>query len=325
MGMQEHISLIHNYVIADKKIVENFTSMDTSETEEGSFRWIHMDLNSPETIRWIEKDAGLDEIVAEQLLAEETRPRATFYDEGILINFRGVNLNENSDPEDMISIRMFITEDTIYSLVYRKLKAVEDIKRYLKRKDGPESVGEFVAMLIDFLTDRAEDVISRLRERSIDVENALLDGNEHVDRSEVTNIRRVAVHFMRYFVPQKDAVSRILVSKTDYFSQDDKDYIVATQNRLKRFTEEIEHINNRCQLLYDELSSYMAEKLNRNLYVLSIVTAIFLPLGFLTGLFGINLGGMPGAENKLGFTVFTVLLLCILVLQIIILKKNKWL
>ncbi len=40
------------------------------------------------------------------------------------------------------------------------------------------------------------------------------------------------------------------------------------------------------------------------MYLLSVITAIFLPLGFLTGLFGINLGGMPGAEYKWGFWIF---------------------
>jgi zinc transporter len=55
-----------------------------------------------------------------------------------------------------------------------------------------------------------------------------------------------------------------------------------------------------------------------------VIAAIFLPLGFLTGLLGINLGGMPGAENPDAFWVFSGLLVAVVSLQIWIFKKLDW-
>lgn len=60
------------------------------------------------------------------------------------------------------------------------------------------------------------------------------------------------------------------------------------------------------------------------MYVLSVISAIFLPLGFLTGLFGINIGGIPGVEDPNAFWVFNAILVVTVSLQIWIFKKLGW-
>ncbi|MGB5223774.1 MAG: CorA family divalent cation transporter, partial [Arenicellales bacterium] len=73
------------------------------------------------------------------------------------------------------------------------------------------------------------------------------------------------------------------------------------------------------------LLSRVSEQLNERMYVLSVVAAIFLPLGFFTGLLGINVGGIPGAENSYAFIIFIIILVVIVMLQIAIFKWKKWL
>ncbi|MBO6550915.1 MAG: hypothetical protein JJ964_15025, partial [Rhizobiales bacterium] len=73
-----------------------------------------------------------------------------------------------------------------------------------------------------------------------------------------------------------------------------------------------------------ELAFMISDKLNKNMYLLSIIAAVFLPLGFLTGLLGINVGGIPGAENKDAFLVFCFILCVIVSAQIWFFKKFKW-
>ncbi|MFT7528788.1 MAG: zinc transporter, partial [Arenicella sp.] len=81
----------------------------------------------------------------------------------------------------------------------------------------------------------------------------------------------------------------------------------------------------RSQIIKDDLVNALSDRLNRNLYVLSVITAIFLPLGFLTGLFGINIGGMPGVDNNMAFSIFSIGLIVVVFIQIILFKLFKWL
>jgi zinc transporter len=77
-------------------------------------------------------------------------------------------------------------------------------------------------------------------------------------------------------------------------------------------------------VVQEELSSRLSEKMDRTMYVLSIVAAIFLPLGFLTGLLGINVGGIPGADYSGSFMIFSLMLAVIVVMQIWLFKFKKW-
>jgi zinc transporter len=75
----------------------------------------------------------------------------------------------------------------------------------------------------------------------------------------------------------------------------------------------------------EELGNRLSEQLNSRMYVLSVVAAIFLPLGFLTGLFGINVGGIPMAENPQGFIDIVLMLLLITGLQVVLFRWRRWL
>ncbi|MDX1581213.1 MAG: CorA family divalent cation transporter, partial [Alphaproteobacteria bacterium] len=69
--------------------------------------WVHLDHHSPEVRAWLVEKSGLDPLVCEALLAEETRPRCTPFGEGLVLILRGVNLNPGADPEDMVSLRLW--------------------------------------------------------------------------------------------------------------------------------------------------------------------------------------------------------------------------
>ena len=91
-----------------------------------------------------------------------------------------------------------------------------------------------------------------------------------------------------------------------------------------RYIEDIDSIRERAQITKDELTNALSDKMNKNLYMLSVVAAIFLPLGFLTGLLGINVGGIPGAETANAFFIFCVILVAVICSQIALFKYLKW-
>jgi zinc transporter len=95
-------------------------------------------------------------------------------------------------------------------------------------------------------------------------------------------------------------------------------------DRMTRFVEDLDLVRERAVVVQEELVSRLSEKMDRTMYVLSIVAAIFLPLGFLTGLLGINVGGIPGADYKGSFLIFSVILICIVAFQVWFFRRKKW-
>ena len=89
----------------------------------------------------------LGESLISALLADETRPRISNHGNGMLLILRGVNSNENSDPEDMVSTRLWIDEHRIISIQKRNLSAIDDVVKDIQQGHGPGNSAEFLVML----------------------------------------------------------------------------------------------------------------------------------------------------------------------------------
>ncbi len=286
--------------------------------------WLHFDYSAEETREWILKDSTLDDISAEALLTEETRPRTTHIGDAALLALRGVNLNPGSDPEDMVSIRVWIDQDRIISTRKRKLLSAADIASSLRNQNGPRTSGEFIIDLTDRLTSRMEGAIESIEDRVAQMEEDVLVSGSHSLRSELSDIRREAIMLRRYLAPQREALTKLCTEKASWLGETDRMRLREITDRLIRYVEDLDSVRDRVSVIQEELVNRLSEQMNTRMYVLSLVAAIFLPLGFLTGLLGINVGGIPGTENKLAFLIVILILLIVFILQVMLFKKKHW-
>lgn len=295
------------------------------QLKDDALAWVHLDASHPETQSWLEQEiAYLDPFIIEALLEEETRPRMTQIENGVLVILRGVNLNENADPEDMVSIRLWVDDHRIISLRRRKLKAVHDLEDKLKAGNGPKNAGEFLCMLTEGLFDRMEPVLATLDDQTDDIEEAILDEPDSALRESIVDVRRQAIMFRRYMAPQRDAISQLRMCDAPFLTDRHKRQLQEVLNQVTRYVEDLDAIRERSQIVKDELANSIADRLNKNMYVLSVIAAIFLPLGFLTGLLGVNIGGIPGTDNPNAFWLFSAMMLALVIAQIVLFKKLKW-
>ncbi len=293
--------------------------------KDDALAWVHLDGNMQESRDWMKSEIGyLDPLIIDALLAEETRPRIMEIEQGTLLILRGVNLNENENPEDMISIRAWVDANRIISVERRPLKAVRDLQDLLENAKGPKNSGDFITMLSARLFSRMESTFSLLDENLDDLEELVLEDPDISERQKITEIRKQAIMFRRYIAPQKDVMVFLRASDQPWLDQAHKRRLQESLDRVTRYVEDLDAIRERAQIVKDELSSVLADKLNKNMYVLSVIAAVFLPLGFLTGLMGINIGGMPGVDNANAFWIFSAALIVLIILQTIIFKKLKW-
>ncbi len=291
----------------------------------GKILWVHFDYSSPEAVDWITNKSEIDSIAIDALLTEETRPRTTLLNDSILIALRGVNLNPNSKPEDMVSIRLYISTHLIISTRKRDILSVAEIIDILKKGIGPKSSSEFLTELIYRVTDRMEDVINQIEDRTNALEENLIDSTDLKFRNEILSVRREIIILRRYLFPQKEALNKLYNDKITWINEYERIEIRETNDQLMRHIEELDTIRDKVSLIQEELANSLSDQVNKKMYILSIISAIFLPLTFLTGLLGINIGGIPGAQNDNAFYIFSIILVMVTSVQFYIFKKKKWL
>ena len=286
--------------------------------------WLHLDQKEERARSWIRKQAGIPDIAAAALVAEETRPRVQRFDNGILIVLRGVNLNPGANPEDMVSLRIWIERGFMITVRLRRLLAVQDTLAALEDGFSPADTDELLASLAERLFRRMEPVIDDLEERIdlVDEEQTASDMS-HPTR-ELQTLRLRTIILRRYILPQRDALRQLTADPPSWFAQKTISGLTEAADRVIRYVESLDEIRERAMVIQDTIQNRSSEELNRRLYILSVISAVCLPIGLLTGLLGINVAGMPGSETAWAFWAVTVIMVAIVGLEVWALRSLKW-
>lgn len=301
-----------------------WSDITTWRPEQGLI-WIHLDRSGERAQKYLQTESGLDTLVYENLLAEETRPRAIEISGSLLTNLRGVNLNPGANPEDMVSVRVWTEPNRIITSRHRPLMAVNDIREQISRGRGPKNPGDFLIMLTDRLVARMAPVLEDLDEAEDDLEDQLVLGGREEIRTKLAEIRRQAIGLRRYLAPQREALSRIHGEPLQWLDVRQKARLREISDRIVRYVEDLDAIRERAAIIQDEVANRVAEQINTNMYRLAIVATVMLPLGLLTGLLGINVDGMPGSKDTpWAFGIVTAMLFILIFLEVVVMKKLKW-
>ena len=308
----------HNSSDSDTALIWEHTFADSA-------RWLHFQSDHTKCRSALHR-LDLPQSVVAIMTASETRPRFLQVAEGLLIILRGVNTNPGAHPEDMVSLRIWICDDLIVTSRKnrRPLQSVMDVKSRLGEPNGPQSpVGVFGEILIR-IADRIEVVVDEFDGKLVRLERHIENSNYHSSRASLTECRIKSAALRRYLAPQREALEALYRERSPILGSED--HVVRDQSdRMTRYVEDLDLAREQAVLLQEELRGRLIEQQNKRMYVLSVVTAIFLPLSFLTGVFGMNLGGLPGEQYQYGFPIVIAGMFITGLALAAVLKSKKWL
>ncbi|KJG00574.1 zinc transporter ZntB [Photobacterium angustum] len=288
--------------------------------------WLHLDYTDKKALAWI-NNSHLPDVEKEALTTQRIRPRLNQTKEGFFLSLRGIDLdsdNQSDQPSEMVSIRGYYTHNTIITTSDRPVRALDRISAHINGGFGPKTIGAFILCLCDHLTSHKIEVIDSLDDKLTQLEDQVMNNSDDDLRNNIAQLRRETVYLRRYVTPQRDAIAKLLTIDTPLLSLSDKQKIHEVNEKLLHVIDDLNAIRERANVTQEELMSLQSEALNQRLYFLSLITTIFLPLGFLTGLLGVNLGGIPGSQNQWAFYIFCSLLFGVVILQLILFYRRKW-
>ena len=311
--------LVAAYLLSDPVRAISWAEIERASPE--APLWVHLDRASERARDWLRSSSGLDAVVVEALLADETRPRVTPFANGLVVILRGVNLNPGADPDDMVALRTWIEPRRLITMRTRTLMAVQDVRGEIEAGNGPSTVSDTFVRLVTRLVARVAPVVDGLDEALDRLEERVIESPVRELRTELAALRRTTIGLRRYLAPQRDVLARLGVDGVSLL--DDRSRIRLRENvdTMIRYVEELDTVRERGAVLGEELHSLVAERMNRTMYVLSLVGTVFLPLGFVTGLLGVNVAGIPGSDWPLAFEVLAVLLVGVAAFEVMLFRR----
>jgi zinc transporter len=304
----------------------------TAACPSAGWRWLHFNRLAPETREWLETSSGLDETVITVLLQAETRPRCAAYESGLFLNLRGVNHNPGAEPEDMISVRVWATRNLVISMRSYPVKAIHVLREEVNAGQGAVTPGELLVMIAAKLVDYIDPVVEQLKEEADEFEEVMLSETGRLSPRALAEFRRTILILRRYVQPQteamgqlqREAATQIQKSQASLFHEGDQVALREIGDHITRIAEELDSIRDRAAVLQDQVEGQRQEQLNQRLLALSVVSALFLPLTFITSLWSMNVQGIPYASEPWSFWGVIAITALVSVLLVVFLKWRRW-
>ncbi|MBX7536052.1 zinc transporter ZntB [Qipengyuania sp. GH1] len=291
----------------------------------GEVLWVHLCRNRPGVQQWLENELHVPEPTAELLTSDQTRPRAFVEGETLVGTLRGINFNPGAEPEDMISMQLWCDGNRLVTLRRHPLQTPREIVAMLDRGIGPPDAGATITLLAELLITRMSQAIVDMNQVLDDLEDD--DPDEHAEEmlKRISTIRRNCLGLKRHMAPQHEALEQISRDAPYWFEDHDRREIAESIARLRRYLDDIDISKESAVVLQDELRARSLASSEHATYMLTIVAGIFLPLSFLTGLLGINVGGMPGMDDPDAFWGVVALCGFLFIALIVVFRRLRWL
>jgi zinc transporter len=271
--------------------------------------WLHFNLTDSRVRRWLLAAEFLPVAMRELLRDLAPERRVELEDGRLVLVMSDFTFEDASDPWEVAPLWCFADAHLLITARLHPVKSPDDLRHELRSGTGAASAMELLARLLDLRSAHLRRLAKSMAEQLDDIEDEILAGNIEQQRELLGRSRRLCARLRRQFVPERLDMAKFLHGPGAALPESHREWLRASTDGLGFTLEEIAEIYERAKLLQEELASRLAENTGRNLYVLSILTAVLLPMTLVTGIFGMNVAGLPGVHG--GSSFWWVMLLII--------------
>jgi magnesium transporter len=272
---------------------------------------------------------GIHQLVLEDILNTHQRPKFEEYEDYLYIVLKGMVSVGRQFKVDYEQISLLVFDKVVIAFKEKKDELFTPVIQRIRTSKGRfRSLGaDFLAYsMLDSIIDQNFVLIDSLDEAITVLEDELLTaepGKTLLNR--IQRLKREIVNVRRYVSPIRDLINEMLRSESRLIDEKTHFYLRDVSDHAIRIVESIELHRDIISGLLDIYISSVSNKMNEVMKVLTIFASIFIPLTFLTGIYGMNFEHMP--ELKLPWT-YPALWVVFLVVPTVLLTyfwRKKWL
>lgn len=277
------------------------TSMPDLQDPEVAFWWVHVNLVDKRGRDWIEALPQLTDEAKEVLIAPESHDRVDVEGDALVGVFVDLRLDFAQATEELAQLRFALTRRLLLTARRKSLRSIEATRAALGAGRPCDSALDLLEAIVDHEADAVARAAVELGHAVDAIEDKILEGHDRDAHDGIGAIRRRAVKLNRQLSRLLGLFKRVELAPAIRLPPAVREAAGRIAQRLENIHQEVHSSQERARLLQDEVSAHMASETNRQLYILSMLSAVFLPATLVSGIFGMNTKGLPFSEDDLGF------------------------
>jgi zinc transporter len=265
------------------------------------FVWLHFNLAHTASEKLLRERLTLPEVFHEALREGSRSTRVELNDDMLVAVVNDVHFDFAFEPGDISTLWLAVGPQLVVSARLQPLRSIDRLRDAVKHG---ARLRTSVALLVHLMHDQGDVLVNIVRgttARVDEIEDKLLSGRLEKKRADLGALRRLLVRLQRLLAPEPAALFRLLQKPPPWIAEEDLQDLRQSTEEFGVALRDMAGLQERIKLLQEEIAGRVAEENNRTLFVLTVVTVLVLPINIVSGLLGMNVGGIPLAQDPFGF------------------------
>ncbi|MCB0732944.1 MAG: magnesium/cobalt transporter CorA [Flavobacteriales bacterium] len=300
--------------------------LEELKTDGGSIHWINVDgLTNPDVIARTGEKFNLPHLMLEDIMNTEHIPKVEVFRDFIFFTLKALHFNTNSLELDTEQVSFVLGRNYVLSFQERPENVYEGILRRMEEGKFKNRPADFlVYRLCDVIVDSYYQVLEHLEE-NIDVsEEAIFERPVPSQLQDIQSLKRVLLVLRKSIYPLREAINQLQKRDNDLIHAETVQYFKDLYDHTVHIVEAIETARDLNSGLKDIYLSSLSNKMNRVMQVLTIISTVFIPLSFITGLYGMNFDHMPELHWQNGYFGILAIMFAVTMVQLYFFRRKGW-
>ena len=284
-------------------------SGDVQRVVPTGFVWLHFNLTHASAERWLARHAGLSDTFFETLKDGLYSTRIERAEQSLIAVINDVHFDFAFEPSDISTLWISVDQRVVVTARQQPLRAIDQLRTAVKRGEILRSTAALLEHLMRAQADVLVEIVRGVTRRVDQTEDELLAAKLDHQRARLGELRRLLVRLQRLLAPEPAALFRLLQHPPGWMAPDDMQELRQSTEEFSVVLSDMTSLQERIKLLQEEIAAGVNEDNAQSLFVLTVVTVLALPINILAGLFGMNVGGVPLADNPYGFWIVVAIVL----------------
>jgi magnesium transporter len=314
-------SVYNEDVITDLDLLSDYKTRST-------VTWINVEgLSNIAVIENLGNIFGIHPLVLEDILNVSQRPKVDFYHDYVYVVLKMLNYNEKLDIFEAEQISFILGNNFLISFQEEQGDSFDKVRERIKKKARITEKGAdyLLYSLLDIVVDGYFTALERMGEWIEKLEREILVRPVPKRSFEISDLKRDAIFLRRNIWPVREIIhslsrneESVITTDTMFFVNDLYDHIVQAIDNLENDREMI-------GALLELYLSNISNKMNEIMKTLTMIATIFIPITFITSLYGMNFKYMPELNYRYSYFVVLGVIFTIGIIMIIYFRRKKWL
>jgi zinc transporter len=303
--------------------LHDFADADAAAGD-ANFVWVHLDLRDAAAQAWLRRRPWPPEIV-EMVAAPIQRGRLFNTPDLVYGHLRDFRDEPGAGTLQAGSLCVVASRTLLVTGRRIPLLSAKELRRRVEARTAlPASPFGLITEFFKALNDIGEGLLQEASERLMAMGSKVLKRNGTEHREDLVEMRRESILVARDMAYKRTAMLELARQRLALYPADEFDRFNRQIHRYAALVEDAQDYAEHCQFLLEELRAQVEEETNRNLYVLTMFSVIFLPATLVAGIWGMNVGGIPFSGSPNGFWVVGGLIAAVFALVAIVLFRFRF-